>query len=71
MPDTPAPKLRMVRVFGPGISPSESRAYKLETVDLLTEKEAQALMRSLGTPYQGMKYDDDPFRPRTTAAAPA
>lgn len=67
MSDTPAPKLRMVRVFGPGISPSESRAYKVETVDLLTEKEAQALMRELGSPYQGMKYDDNPFRATVTA----
>lgn len=71
MPDTSAPQFRMVRVFGPGISPSESRAYKVETVGLLTEKEAQALMRNLGTPYQGMKYDDDPFRQRATGTSTA
>lgn len=57
---------RMVRCFGKGISPSESRAYRVETSVLMTEREAMALMRELGSPYVGMKYDDNPL-PKPTA----
>lgn len=58
------PAFRVVRTFGAGISTSESRAYRVETAGLLTEKEAMALMRRLGSPYQGLKYDEDPLRTR-------
>lgn len=49
-------KFRMVRAFanpltaGPG--QTSNRAYKVETVELLTEAEALALMAELGSPYQ-------------------
>lgn len=54
-------KYRMVRQFSGKISTSESRAYRVETVELLTEQEATQLMRDLGSPYEGKKYDDSPF----------
>ena len=37
-------------------NPSEARAYRVETVELMTEREAMQLMRDLGSPYLGDKY---------------
>jgi hypothetical protein len=51
-------KFRLVRQFGSNISQSESRAYKVETTELLTEAEAFKLMEELGSPYIGRKYEE-------------
>ena len=67
--DAAMPAFRLVRSFGPGISTSEAKAYRVETAEPMTEKEALALMRRLGSGYQGMRYDDDPFRNRDAAPA--
>lgn len=48
-------KYRVVRCFGGGITPSTDRAYKVETVELLTEQEAMQIMRDLDSPYVGAK----------------
>lgn len=53
-------EFRLVRQFDGKTSTSESRAYRVETVALMTEQEAMQLMRDLGSPYQGQKYDDSP-----------
>lgn len=53
-------RFRMVRSFGAGLNLSDSKAYRVESVELMTEQEAMGLMRILGSPYQGKKYDDRP-----------
>ena len=60
---------RMVRVSS--AYPNENRAYRVESTELLTEQEAMLLMRELGSPYQGKKYDDRPFDRPTTAPLPS
>lgn len=40
-------KYRIVRQFGMHIAQQETRVYRVETVDAMTEKEALALMREL------------------------
>lgn len=51
-------EFRLVRQFDGKTSTSESRAYRVETTALMTEQEAMQLMRDLGSPYHGQKYDD-------------
>jgi hypothetical protein len=51
--------LRVVRQFGSGITPSTAKAYRLESVELLTESEAFKLMAALGSPYIGRKYEPE------------
>lgn len=51
-----AEKFRVVRVFGSGITPSTSEAYRVESADLMTESEAFKLLEALGSPYEGRKY---------------
>lgn len=48
-------KFRMVRSTTP--SPSEAKAYRVETTELMTEAEAMLLMRQLQSPYEGHKYE--------------
>lgn len=55
---------RVVRVFGQGITPSVSRAYRVETTELLTENEAFKLMKELGSPYIGRKYEETKPEPK-------
>lgn len=59
-------KFRVVRQFGSGITPSTSKAYRVESVDLMTESEAFKLMQELGSPYEGRKYEDS--RPKSYVA---
>ena len=49
-------KFRIVRSNGSGITPSTERAYRVETVEPMSESEAMQLMRDLGSPYIGQKY---------------
>lgn len=49
-------KFRVVRSFGGGLTPSSERGYRVETVELMSEKEAMQLMRDLGSPYIEQKY---------------
>jgi hypothetical protein len=51
-------KYRMVRQFGQGIDPA--RPYRVETEDTLSERDAMALLRELGSPYNGRLFDDRP-----------
>jgi hypothetical protein len=51
-------KFRVVRQFGSNIRPTEAKAYRVETTDLLTESEAFKLMADLGSPYVGRKYEE-------------
>lgn len=51
-------KFRLVRVFGEGITPSTAKAYRVETVELVTEAEAFKLMKELDSPYEGRKYEE-------------
>lgn len=53
-------KFRVVRQFGAGLTPSEARAYRVESTELLTEAEAFKLLSELGSPYEGRKYEDSP-----------
>jgi len=53
MPDI---KFRIVRSFGAGITPSTEKAYRVETVEPMSEQEAMQLLRDLGSPYTGQKY---------------
>lgn len=48
---------RLVRVFGEGITPSTSKAYRVESVELVTESEAFNILEELGSPYEGRKYE--------------
>lgn len=57
--DTGMP-FRMRRVFSGGTTPSTEKAYRVESTELLTEREALQTLRDLGSPYQGRKYDDAP-----------
>lgn len=57
------PQFRMVRQFGSGLNITDSRAYRVESTELLTEAEAYKLMESLGSPYEGRKYE--PAMPAT------
>lgn len=50
-------KFRLVRQFGKNISQTDNKAYRVETVELLTENEAFTLMSKLGPPYQNRKYE--------------
>lgn len=51
-------KFRVVRQFAKGLNPSASKAYRVETVELLTEAEAFELMKELDSPYVGRKYEE-------------
>lgn len=51
-------KFRVVRTFGPGLNPSTNKAYRVETVELLTETEAFKLLEQLGSAYEGRKYEE-------------
>ena len=51
-------KFRVVRQFAKGLNPSEAKAYRVETTDLLTESEAFELMKELDSPYVGRKYEE-------------
>ena len=53
-------KFRVVRTFGKGIDKTTHKAYRVETVELLTESEAFKLMEELDSPYQGRKYENQP-----------
>ena len=57
-------KLRVVRQFGSGITPSVSKAYRVETVELMTENEAFKLMEEMGSPYEGRKYEEKKAEPK-------
>jgi hypothetical protein len=59
-------KYRIVRSFGPKVNPA--RPYRVETEECLSEKEAMALLRELGSPYNGRLEDDRPA-PRKTPSA--
>jgi len=52
-------KFRVVRQFGGGLNKTVDKAYRVETTDLLTEKEAFKLMKDLDSPYLGRKYPDE------------
>lgn len=54
-------EFRLVRQFNGKTSTSESKAYRVETTALMTEQEAMQLMRDLGSPYQGQKYEAAAF----------
>lgn len=54
------PEFRLVRQFGTHIRPTDSKVYRVETVELLTEGEAFRLMRELDSPYVGSKYVAQP-----------
>lgn len=49
---------RIVRQFNGQTSQTEARAYRVETVELLTENEAFKLMAELRSPYVGRKYEE-------------
>lgn len=57
-------KFRIVRVFGEGVRPTTAKAYRVETVELMTENEAFQLMQELGSPYIGRKYEDAKAQPK-------
>lgn len=59
-------QFRVVRVFGSGITPSTSEAYRVESVGLLTEREAFKLLEELGSPYEGRKYEETKPQPLQT-----
>ena len=51
-------KFRVVRQFGGGLNPSVSKAYRVESTELMTESEAFKLLEQLGSPYEGRKYEE-------------
>ncbi|MGN6245148.1 MAG: hypothetical protein ACTHQ3_15960 [Motilibacteraceae bacterium] len=51
-------EFRLVRTFVPGINPAES--FRVETAEPMSQRDALALMRDLGSPYKGQVYSDRP-----------
>lgn len=51
---------RLVRAFAPGVNPSTEKAYRVETAQLMSEQQALGVLRDLGSPYSGRKYEDAP-----------